>query len=71
VSGNHVAAGRASRVRFRAFTAEQVVAIREAYRAGTLYRRLALEHDVDRKTIENCVAGRTYADFGGPIRGAK
>jgi hypothetical protein len=61
---NHIKAGRLS----RPFLPAQVIAIREAYAAGTSYRRLALEHDVDRKTIENAVAGRTYADIGGPLR---
>jgi hypothetical protein len=64
VSANHLAV----RLNNRHFRREQVVAIREAIAAGANLRALSDQYDVSRKTIENIAAGRTYRDFGGPIR---
>jgi hypothetical protein len=64
MSANHYRAGLIG----RHFRRDEVIAIREAAAAGRSYRSLADEHDVCPKTIENMVFGRTYRDFGGPIR---
>lgn len=55
-------------VKGHTFTEEEVVSIRERSQAGTPDVVLAVEFDVERETIRSIVRGKSYAQFGGPIR---
>lgn len=46
---------------------EQVVAIREAYRAGTTQVVLAAFYGISQKTVSSLVVGRSRRAAGGPI----
>jgi hypothetical protein len=65
VSGNHVAAGRLAA---RKFDEDEVMQIRRSAALGRPLTRLADLHCVHLHTIRNMVYGRTYRDYGGPIR---
>lgn len=54
----------------RALTQDEVVAIRKEARAGATDVELALRHGVSRPAVSRLVAGVTYAQYGGPLRGA-
>jgi hypothetical protein len=65
MSGNHVAAGRLAARMFHKWDVEQ---IRQRAWMGEAISALAREHDAHIHTIRNMVYGRTYRDYGGPIR---
>ncbi|MFJ2752744.1 hypothetical protein [Streptomyces sp. NPDC087297] len=55
----------------RVLTQQEVVAIREGAAAGATDVELALRHGVSRPAVSRLVAGVTYAQYGGPLRGAR
>ncbi|WP_416520074.1 hypothetical protein [Streptomyces achromogenes] len=55
----------------RAFSEDEVVAIRERAEAGTSDVLLAVDYGVNRETIRTIVRGERYAEYGGPIRRAR
>ncbi|MFZ3475255.1 hypothetical protein ACODT3_42885 [Streptomyces sp. 4.24] len=54
----------------RVLTQQEVVAIRKEARAGATDVELALRHGVSRPAVSRLVSGATYAQYGGPLRGA-
>jgi hypothetical protein len=64
VSGNHVAAGRAQRGLPEGIVAE----IRRAFAGGERMTSLVYRFGISRVTVNRIVYGRTYRDYGGPIR---
>jgi hypothetical protein len=64
MSKNHVAAARAN----RPMSDPVVFTIRALADGGRSLSSLARLHGVHIHTIRNIVYGRTYRDYGGPIR---
>jgi hypothetical protein len=52
----------------RWFSEDEVIAIRERAAAGATHVELAMSFDSSRKTIQSICRGRTYAQYGGPVR---
>jgi hypothetical protein len=65
MTANHVAAGRTN----RRFDEADIIAIRTWAAFGTTLAELGRRYGVTRSAIVYIVKGRSYPDFGGPIRG--
>jgi hypothetical protein len=64
VSANHVAAGRA----VHGLDRDTVLQIRQGFAEGERVNYLCFRWGLSRTTINRVVYGRTYRDYGGPIR---